>query len=73
MTPILSMVMGMLQSKNPQMFNNINQAMRSGQDPQKFVKQIMGNMNTQQREGLIKQAKDFGCPDSILSQIQNIK
>ena len=73
MTPILSMVIGMLKNKNPQMFQNINQAMNSGQDPQALVKQIMGNMNTQQRENVIKQAKDYGCPSDILTQIQNIK
>lgn len=73
MTPILSMVMGMLQSKNPQMFQNISQAMNSGQNPQQLVKQVMGNMNTEQKEGLIKQAKQFGVPDNVLSQIQNMK
>lgn len=73
MTPILSMMLGMLQSKNPQMFQNVSQAMNNGQNPQALVKQVMGNMNEQQREGIIKQAKQFGCPEKILSQIQNIK
>lgn len=59
MTPILSLVMGMLQNKNPQMFQNISQAMNSGQNPQELVKQIMGNMNTEQRENVIKQAKSY--------------
>lgn len=73
MTPILSLVMGMLQNKNPQMFQNISQAMNSGQNPQELVKQIMGNMKPEQRESVIKQAKDYGCPSDILTQIQNIK
>lgn len=59
MTPILNMVMGMLQNKNPQMFQNINQAMASGQNPQELVKQVMVNITPQQREGIIKQAKQF--------------
>ena len=73
MTPMLSMVMGILQNKNPQMFQNISQAMNSGQDPQKLVKQVMGNMNTEQKQNIIRQAKQFGVPDNVLSQIQNMK
>ena len=73
MTPILNMVMGMLQTRNPQMFQNINQAMASGQNPQELVKQVMGNVSPEQREGIIKNAKQLGCPTEILSQIQNMK
>ena len=73
MTPMLSMMMGMLQNRSPQMYQNINQAMQTGQNPQELVKQVMGKMNVQQREGIIKQAKQFGCPEQILSQIQNMK
>ena len=73
MTPMLSMVMGLSQSKNPQAFNGISQAMQAGQNPQALVQQIFGNMNTQQREQIIKQAGQMGCPKNILSQIQNIK
>lgn len=73
MTPMLSMMLGMLQNRNPQMFQNINTAMTSGQNPQQLLKQIMGKASPEQREGLIKQAKQFGVPDNILSQIQNLK
>ena len=73
MTPMLSMMLGILQNRNPQMFQNINTAMTSGQNPQQLLKQIMGKASPEQREGLIKQAKQFGVPDNILSQIQNLK
>ena len=65
--------MGMLQSRNPQMYKNVNMAMSSGQNPQNLLKQVMGNMKPEEREGLIKQAKNYGVPDNILSQIQNMK
>lgn len=73
MTPMLNMVMNLLKNKNPQMFNGINQAMQSGQNPQGLVKQVMGSMSPQQREMVIKQASEAGCPSNILSQIQNMK
>ena len=73
MTPMLGMIMGILQSRNPQMYQTINQAMNSGQNPQGLIKQVMGNISPEQREGIIKNAKNMGCPSNVLSQIQNMK
>ena len=73
MTPMLGMVMGMLQAKNPQMYQNISQAMNNGQNPQDLVKQVMSNMPKEQKEGIIKQVSSMGCPKEILSKIQNMK
>jgi hypothetical protein len=38
-----------------------------------MLKQLMGNMSNEQKGALLKQAKSYGCPDSILSQLQNMK
>lgn len=65
--------MGQLQSRNPQMASQINQAMNSGTDPKNLIKQMMGNVDNSQMQSILNQAKQFGCPDNILQQIQNIK
>lgn len=65
--------MGQLQSRNPQMASQINQAMNSGTDPKNLIKQMMGNVDNSQMQSVLNQAKQFGCPDNILNQIQNMK
>lgn len=65
--------MGQLQAKNPQMASQISQAMNSGTNPQSLIKQMMGNMDNSQMQQVMGQMKQFGCPDNILNQIQNMK
>lgn len=71
--PMLNMAMNMLQNKNPQAFNVINQAMGSGSNPQDMLKQIMGGKSSEQVQQILNQAKSMGCPDNVLTQIQNLK
>lgn len=73
MNPILQMLMSKLQGKNPQAYQFVNQAMSNGGNPDAFLKQMLGNVDPQQRQNLIQQAKSYGCPDNILKQIQNMK
>ncbi len=65
--------MGQLQSRNPQMANQIQQAMNNGTNPQMLMKQMMGNMNNTQMQNVLNQAKQMGVPDNVLNQIQNMK
>lgn len=65
--------MGQLQSRNPQMANQISQAMNSGINPQALMKQMMGNMDNTQIQNALNQAKQFGVPDNILNQMQNMR
>ena len=65
--------MGQLQARNPQMANQISQAMQNGTNPQALMKQMMGNMDNSQIQNAMKQAKQFGVPDNILQQMQNMK
>lgn len=65
--------MGQLQSRNPQMANQISQAMNSGVNPQSLMKQMMGNMDNTQIQNALNQAKQFGVPDNILNQMQNMR
>lgn len=65
--------MGQLQSRNPQMASQIQQAMNNGANPQDLMKQMAGNANSTQMQQIMSQLKQFGCPDNILQQIQNPK
>lgn len=67
------MMLGQLQSKNPQMASQISQSMQSGVNPQALMKQMMGNFDNNQMQQIMTQAKQFGCPDNILRQMQNMK
>ena len=69
----MKMLMGQLQARNPQMASQISQAMNSGANPQALMKQMMGNMDNSQMQQVMGQMKQFGCPDNILNQIQNMK
>lgn len=55
------------------MYQTINALMQNKGNPQALLQQIMGNATSEQKESLIKQAKQYGCPDNILSQVQNMK
>ena len=65
--------MGQLQARNPQVANQINQAMNSGTNPQELMRQMMGNMNNTQVQNALNQARQIGVPDNILNQMQNMK
>lgn len=69
----MKMLMGQLQSRNPQMASQISQAMQSGTNPQSLMKQMMSNMDNNQIQNALNQAKQIGVPDNILKQMQNIK
>lgn len=51
----------------------LNEAMQNNGNPQSIVKQMMSNASPEQKETILKQAKQYGVPDEILSKIQNMK
>jgi len=51
----------------------IQNLMQNSNNPQQLVSQIMGNSTPEQRENILKQAKQYGVPDNILAQIQNMR
>lgn len=65
--------MGQLQSQNPQAFQTINQAINSGSQPQQIVKQLIGNISPQEMQQVLQMGKQFGVPDEVLNQVQNMK
>ena len=70
---IINMLMSRLQSKNPQGFQMIQQAMNSGGNPQVMLQQLKSKAEPQQIQSILQQAKQMGCPENILAQIQNMK
>lgn len=71
--PIVQNLLTQLQSKNPQMFQAVNEAMKSGENPDAFFKQIIGNATPEQRQNLFNQAKTMGVPNDVLNRLQNMK
>lgn len=65
--------MQQVQNQNPQAFQMVNQAINSGANPMQFMKQVMSNVSPQQMQDIMVQAKQFGVPDEVLQQMQNIK
>lgn len=51
----------------------VNEALQNNGNPQSMVQQMMSNATPEQRESLLKQAKQYGVPDNVLSKIQNMK
>jgi len=47
--------------------------MQNNANPQELVKQIMSGASPEQKQSLLNQMKQYGCPNNILSQLQNMK
>ena len=59
--------------KMPQNFQTINALMQGKNNPQDLVNQIMGNISPEQKQNLLNQMKSYGCPNELLSKLQNMK
>ena len=59
--------------KMPQNFQTINALMQNKNNPQDLVNQIMGSINPEQKQNLLSQMKSYGCPNELLSKLQNMK
>ena len=59
--------------KMPQNFQTINALMQNKNNPQDLVNQIMGNISPEQKQNLLNQMKSYGCPNELLSKLQNMK
>ena len=70
---ILNIMMNRLKQTNPNAYSNINSLMQSGGDANGLLNQVLSNATPEQKQNLFQQAKQFGCPDNILSQLQNKK
>ncbi len=57
----------------PQNFQIVNNLMQNKTNPQDLVNQIMGSINPEQKQNLLNQMKQYGCPNELLSKLQNMK
>ncbi len=65
--------MNQLQLKNPQGHQVIQNLMNSNSNPKAMLQQLMSNATPEQKESLLKQARQYGIPQDVLSQVQNMK
>lgn len=70
---IIQSIMRQVQGKMPQGFQVAQQIMNNGQNPEPYIKQMLGHMTDEQKQNLFKQAKGYGMPDEILSKFQNMR
>lgn len=68
---VMKMLMSKLQSQSPQNYKVVNELMRSNGNPSGLLEQVFGNMNPQQKQSILSQAKYFGAPNELLSKLQN--
>ena len=54
------MLLSMLQQRNPQAFNQVQQLMRSGQSPKLLLSNMMGQLTPQQKEQFENVAYQYG-------------
>ena len=59
--------------KMPKNFQVAQNLMQNKNNPQDLVRQIMGNISPEQKQNLLNQAKNYGCPNELLSKLQNLK
>ena len=73
MNPLIQTLLGQLQRKNSKGFQEVQNMINMGKNPEPYIKQMMGNMNSEQKQALLQQAQNYGVPNNILSRIQNMK
>lgn len=59
--------------KNPKGFQTINALMQNNGNPETMIQQMFKNSTAEQRQNILNQAKNYGVPDKLLSQLQNLK
>lgn len=70
---LVQSLMRQLQSKNNGGYQQIQNMMNMKQNPEPYIKQMLGNMNDEQKQALFKRCKQYNVPDDILSRLQNMK
>ena len=69
---IIQSLMSQLQARSPQGVQLIQKLMTSNSNPEQLMTQLMGNASPEQKQSLLKQAKQYGVPNNILAKIQNM-
>ena len=63
--------MGKLRQSNPEAYNMINTAMKSGKDPEKFMHELVKgrNLSPEQIARIKENARSYGAPEDILNKL----
>lgn len=70
--PIMRMFMTKLQNINPRGFQFVDEAIKSGGNPIGIWQQLSSKMDPNQIQGILNNAGQYGCPQSIINQFQGI-
>lgn len=73
MNPLVQSLLGQLRGKNDGGFKLVSELMQSGGNPDAILKQMINNLNPEQKQQILNTAKGYGCPDKFLSHLQNMK
>lgn len=55
------------------MFQKAQSILQSRNNREQLLQQLMGNLKPEQKENVLRQAQQFGCPRDILTKIQNMR
>ena len=62
-----------IQQNNPQGYQFVNQLKKNGGDINSISRQMLGKISPEQKQQVLNTARNYGCPDKFLSQLQNMK
>lgn len=66
---LMDMAMGMLQKQNPQAFQQVQQLMQSGRNPEELINEQLKQYKPEQVQELKKMATTYGVPKDILDKL----
>lgn len=66
---LLNMAMGMLQKQNPQAFQQVQQLMNSGANPEQVLRQELSRHSPEQIAQLKNLATTYGVPKEVLDKL----
>lgn len=71
MQALTNQITQQLKAQYPQNFQQLQQ-MKQSLSPEGLVQQTLGKINPQARQQLFEKAKQFGYPDEVISNIQQM-
>lgn len=70
---LIQSYMKQLQGKNVKGFQEVQSMMNMGKNPEPFVKQMVTNMKPEEKQVFFTNLQKIGCPNNVLSRLQNMK
>lgn len=55
------------------MFQRAQSILQSKNNQEQLLQQLMGNLKPEQKENILMTAKNWGCPQDILTKVQNMR